>query len=196
MTKQLFLMTILALTSTLWSSANAQFPPSGAGTGGRKDKAIEDKYRSDEIERVRREAATPRYRPAARFPQIKEDFESIQVINSKVLQVTAFDARLDYDRISEAAAEIRKRATRLKSNLFPSLSKEGRKQTGQQTEAREDLKFLLTELDKAIITFVHNPIFENTRVVDPQDSERAARELEKIINLSARTRKKAERRKI
>jgi len=193
MTKQLFLMTILALTSTLWSSANAQFPPSGAGTGGRKDKAIEDKYRSDEIERVRREAATPKYRPAARFPQIKQDFERIQ-INNELLQVTASDARLDYERISKGAADIRKRATRLKSNLFPSPSKKGRKQTGQQTEAREDLKFLLTELDKAIITFVHNPIFENTKVVNPQDSERAARELEKIINLSARTRKKAERR--
>lgn len=191
MTKQLFLMTIVALASAPWSSANAQFPPSGAGTGGRKHKAIEDKYRSDEIERVRREAATPKYRPAARFPQIKEDFERIQVVNSDVLQANAVNGGLDYGRVSKAAAEIKKRATRLKSSLFPSESKEHAKQIAQQAKEQQDLKSLLTELDKAITSFVHNPMFENTRVVDPQDAMRAERDLQKIINLCARTRKKA-----
>lgn len=188
MTKQLFLMTIVALASALWSSANAQLPP-GAGTGGRRDKSIEDKYRSDEMERVRREAATPAFRPAARFPQIKEDFERIQIITSGLLQANNSNAGLDYARISEAAAEIRKRATRLKSNLFPSESKEHAKQIAQQTKERQDLKSLLTELDKAITSFVHNPMFENTKVVDPQDAMRAERDLQKIIILSARTRK-------
>jgi hypothetical protein len=195
MTKKFFLMTIVALASAMWSSANAQLPV-GVGTGGRRDKSIEDKYRSDEMERVRRETATPKYRPEARFPKIKEDFERIQIINSELVQLTTSDARLDYERIKEAAAEITKRATRLKSNLFPLASDERRKQIGKQTEARENLKFLLTELDKAIITFVHNPIFENTKVVNPQDSTRAERELQQIIDLGARTRKKAERKKI
>jgi hypothetical protein len=127
-------------------------------------------------------------RPAARFPQIKEDFERIQLINSNVLQPIASARGFDYGRISEATGEIKKRATRLKSNLFPSESKIQAKQSEEQTKLRQDLKSLLTELDKAIISFVHNPIFQNTRVVDPQDSERAEKELEKIINLSARTR--------
>jgi hypothetical protein len=193
MTKQLFLTTIVALASALWSSANAQLPP-GVGTGGRRDKSIEDKYRSDEMERVRREANTPNYRPTTRFPEIKEDFERIQVINSELFIVTTSDAGLDYKRVSEAAAEITKRATRLKSNLFPSASKERGKQIGQQSEVREDLKSLLTGLDRAILDFVHNPMFVNTKVVNPQDSSRAERELQKIINLSVRTRKKAVRR--
>ena len=190
MIKQLFLMTMVALASALWSSDNAQLPP-GAGTGGRRDKSIEDKYRSDEMERVRRDANRPADRPAARFPQIKEDFERIQIINSDLLQANDSSAGLDYARISEASAEIRKRAIRLKSNLFPSASKERTKQIEQETKERQDLKSLLTELDKAITSFVHNPIFENTRVVDPQDSIRAERDLQKIINLSARTRKKS-----
>jgi hypothetical protein len=194
MAKQLFLMTILALASALWSSANAQLPP-GVGTGGRRDKSIEDKYRSDEMERLRRESNTPEYRPAAtRFPQIKQDFERIQVLNSELLQGNNSIAVLDHARVLDAAGEIRKRASRLKSNLFPSPSKARLKQIEKQLNERQDLKSLLTELDRAITTFVHNPMFENTRVVNPQDSERAERELEKIIILSTRTRKKAERR--
>jgi hypothetical protein len=190
MTKQLFLTTIVALASALWSSANAQLPP-GVGTGGRRDKSIEDKYRSDEMERVRREAYRREDRRVARFPQIKEDFERIQIINSELLQVTAPDARLDYERIAKGAVEIKNRATRLKSNLFPSASGARVKQIEQQSEERQDLKSLLTELDKTITSFAHNPMFENTRVVNPQDSTRAERELEKIINLSVRARKKS-----
>jgi hypothetical protein len=191
MTRQLFLTTIVVLASALWSSANAQLPP-GVGTGGRMDKSIEDKYRSDEMERVRREAVKPVDRPGTHFPQIKEDFERIQLINGD-LRASNSNAGLDHERVKESAAEIRKRATRLKSNLFPSASKEATQQVDPQTEARQDLKFLLSELDKAITNFVHNPMFENTKVVNPQDSSRAERELQKIIYLSGRTRKKAER---
>jgi hypothetical protein len=189
MTRQIFLMTIVALASVLWSFANAQLPP-GAGTGGRRDKSTEDKYRSDEMERVRRGSDRPKYRPESRFPQIKEDFERIQVIISDLLQANNSNSGPDYARISEASVEIRKRATRLKSNLFPTASRERVKEIEQQSEG-QDLKLLLTELDKAITSFVHNPIFENTRVVNPQDSVQAEKDLEKIINLSARTRKKA-----
>jgi hypothetical protein len=191
MTKEIFLMTIVVLASSLWFSANAQLPPSGIGSGSRKDKSIEDKYRSDEMERVRREAVRPADRPTTRFPQIKEDFERIQVINSDLLQANDSNARLDYDRISDATAEIRKRATRLKSNLFPVASKNSAKQIEQQSEERQDLKSLLTQLDEAIRSFVHNPMFENTRLVNPNDSEKAERELAKVIKLSASARKRS-----
>jgi hypothetical protein len=196
MTKQFFLATIIALSSVLGSSATAQGPPSDSPGSSPKARALEDKYRSDEIERVRREAEVREYRPSARFPQIKEDFERIQIINSEQLQVRASTPRLDFERIAKAATEIRTRATRLKSDLFPSASKEPKKQVDRTNQARDDLKFLLAELDKAIIIFVHNPIFENTKVVNPQDSTRAERELWNIINLSERTRKRAERRDV
>ena len=193
MRKELFLAAIIALSPAFWFSASAQLPP-GVGTGGRRDKSIEDKYRSDELERLHRESTTPNYRPTARFPEIKEDFERIQLINSDLLRVAASDAGLDYERISEGAAEITKRATRLKSNLFPSGSKEREKEVGPRSGPRENLKFLLTGLDQAIFDFVHNPLFQNTKVVNPEDSSRAERDLQKIINLSVRTRKKAVRR--
>lgn len=190
MIRLLFFLTILALASPSWSSADAQVPQ-GVGSGDRKDKSIEDKFRSDEMERVRRAGHTRGTPMVTRFPEIKEDFERIQVINSDVLQTFPSDAAYDYERLSAAAAEINKRAIRLKSNLFPSELKARAEQGGQESKEQQDLKSLLNELDATITRFVHNPVFENTRVVNPQDSERAKKELQNTINLSARIRKRA-----
>jgi hypothetical protein len=194
MIRQVFLMTILVLASAMWSSANAQLHP-GAGSGDRKDKSVEDKFRSDEMERVRRAGHTRGTPMVTRFPEIKEDFERIQLINSDVLQAFPTDAAIDHERLSEAAAEIKKRATRLKLNLFPSESKARAEQGVQEAKEQQDLKSLLSELDATITRFVHNPMFENTRVVNPQDSDRAKKELDKTISLSARIRKTAKTKK-
>lgn len=192
MTRHPFLVTIVTFSSALSLSSTSQVPGQGSRTGSPKDRSIEDKYRSDEIERVRRDSVKPENpRQATRFPQIKEDFEKIQLINSEVLQATTFDAAPNYRRLAEAAAEVKKRATRLRSNLFPLGSKIQEKQSEQLPKERQNLKALLIELDKAITTFVHNPMFENTRVVNQEDSTKAQMDLEKIIDLSARTRKKA-----
>jgi len=192
MTNHLFAVIIVIFSSALSLSSTSQVPGQGVRTGSPKDRSIEDKYRADEIERVRREAVKPQQRyQTKRFPQIKEDFERIQLINSDVLQTITLKAEPDYRRLSEAAAEVKKRATRLRSNLFPSESPFQSKQGDQRSKEPQDLKSLLTELDKAITTFVHNPMFENTRVVNQEDSKKAQEDLEKIIDLSARTRKRA-----
>ncbi len=196
MRKQLFLATIIALSPLLVSSATAQTVPSDSPGSSPKDRSLEDKYRSDEIERVRREAETREYHPSLRFPEIKKDFERIQIINSEQLQTSASRPRYDFERIAKAATEIRTRATRLKSNLFPIASKGLDKQSDRSNSKRDDLKFLLHELDRAIIIFVHNPMFENTRVVNQQDSARAERGLWDIIDLSERTRKRAQRKDV
>lgn len=192
MTNHLFAVIIVIFSSVLSLSSTSQVPGQGIRTGSPKDRSIEDKYRADEIERVRREAVKPQQRyQTTRFPQIKEDFERIQLINSDVLQAISLKAEPDYRRLSEAAAEVKKRATRLRSNLFPSEFRVESKQSEQRLKGPENLKSLLSELDKAITTFVHNPMFENTRVVNEEDSKKAQEDLEKIIDLSARTRKRA-----
>ncbi|HET6647043.1 MAG TPA: hypothetical protein VFH01_06920 [Pyrinomonadaceae bacterium] len=192
MTNHLFAVIIVIFSSVLSLSSTPQVPGQGIRTGSPKDRSIEDKYRADEIERVRREAVKPQQRyQTTRFPQIKEDFERIQLINSDVLQAISLKAEPDYRRLSEAAAEVKKRATRLRTNLFPSESRVESKQSEPRLKGPENLKALLNELDKAITTFVHNPMFENTRVVNEEDSKKAQEDLEKIIDLSARTRKRA-----
>jgi hypothetical protein len=144
------------------------------------------------MERVRRDAAQPQPDPDPRFPEIKEDFERIQVINSRDLQAGASGEGLDYKKVSDAAAEIKKRATRLKSNLFPAESEKQSKGKGQATEDPQDLKSMLAALDRAITSFVTNPIFQNTKVVDPKDSTKAQHDLETVIKLSTRIKKDAD----
>lgn len=195
MCRLLFLAIIFAIALVLPSSALAQqgvrVPPPGAGDKNMRNESDELKMRSHEIERIRRDANKPKdvSTPTPSFPLIKEDFERIQIINSDVIQVDTTKAALDGNVLSAAAAEMKKRAARLKSNLFPAASKEQSKMKGPAEP--QDMKSLLTALDDAISNFVHSPIFQNTGVVNPQDSEKAEIELEKIIKLSTRLGKEA-----
>ena len=194
MVKQLFLVAVISLSSLIACSASAQSPALGARTNSPRDKALEDKYRSDEIERVRRSTLKSEQRRTTRFPQIKEDFERIQLINNDVLQANSINRPFDYSRIAEAGAEVSKRASRLKSNLFPTESKDGTKKVGLQSVGQQDLKSLLKSLDTVVIGFVHNAMFENLKVVNSADLVRAQQDLDAIIKLSREVNKRAKSR--
>lgn len=206
MTKLLFLAAVLVITPILLSSAVAQEhgPPAGGSDKNLRDSASDLKGRSNEIERVGRDAKKPDSRgrdaenpdslPAPNFSQIKEDFERIQIINSDDLQANASSLKADYERISEAAAEIEKRGIRLKSNLFPPKSTKQSKESEPGTEDQE-LKSLLTLIDNSINSFTHSPIFQDSKVVNPQDSTNAQKELDAIIKISARIKNEADRMK-
>ena len=205
MTIQLFLAAVLVLTPTLITSAVAQDhgPPAGGSDRNLKDSVSDVKNRSIEMDRIERDAKKAESRAredkreslaAPNFEQIKEDFERIQIINGDVLQASASSANLDYGRISESSAEIQKRATRLKSNLFPPKSKKQSKKTELGPED-QDLKSLLTLLDKSLSSFTQNPMFQNTKVVTPQDSTDAEKELDSVIQISGRITNEAERKK-
>jgi hypothetical protein len=186
----------LILSATATTAQNTG-TPGGIFSGNPKDRAVEEKLRSDEIERVKRDAEKPekKNKTEATFPQIKEDFERIQIINIKELQTQESGATPDYARISSAASEIKKRAARLKGNLFSSNSEQQMEETKKEAEEAQDLKSLLAELDGAISGFVRNPMFRNLRVVNAQNSAKARRELERIIKLSARVRQEADKKK-
>jgi hypothetical protein len=173
------------------TAAQGSGPPSSITTGSPRDKALEDKFRSDEIERVKRATEQSAPRLAPEFPRIKEDFERIQIINNDVLQAPARGDAPDYAHISEAAGEIKKRAARLKANLFPAEKQS--KEKG--AEGPQDLQSLLAELDGAISGFVSNPMFQNLRVVDTQSAAKARRDLERVIKLSARVRQEADKKR-
>ena len=205
MTKQLFLAAVLVLTPAVLSPAVAQDhgPPAGGSDKNLKDSVSDVKNRSIEMERVERDAKKGESRardekresPASpNFEQIKEDFERIQIINGDVLQAPATVAKPDYERISDSAAEIQKRATRLKSNLFPPKSKKQSKKIEPGPEDQE-LKSLLTMLDKSISSFTQNSMFQNSKVVTSQDSTDAEKELDAVITISGRITSEAERKK-
>ena len=204
MNKHLFWATVVAIIATFSCPVAGQDhgPPAGGSDRNLRDSSSDLKGRSNEIERVGRDAKKPDSRgrdaetpvsgPAPNFTQIKEDFERIQIINTDVLQVNASSGTPAYERISEAAAEIKSRAIRLKSNLFPSKPGKQSKENEPGVEDQE-LKALLVVLDNAIGDFTHSPIFQNTSVVNPQDSTNAQKDLEKVIKLSARIKLEADR---
>ena len=152
---------------------------------------LEDNLRSTEIERVRRAAEKHEGRPNDRkFLAIREDFERIQIVNF-ILQKGAPDG-ITYGRVAEGASEIKKRAARLSTNLFPpTTDKQPPSHNPSEAERGEDLKALLAELDRAILGFVSNPMFGDTRVVNVPDSSEARRDLERVVRLSSRVREVA-----
>lgn len=204
MTKRLLLVAVLVISPALLSSVLAQDhgPPAGGSDRNLRDSASDVKGRSNEIERIGRDAEKPDSRlrdtekpvnpPAPNFAQIKEDFERIQIVTSDVLQASASGAKLDYERISKSAAEINERAIRLKSNLFPPKSTKKSKENEPGTEDQE-LKALLTLLDNAIGNFTQSPMFQNSKVVNPEDSTNAQKELDAVIKISARIGNEADR---
>lgn len=205
MNRRLFLgAAFLLITPTLSPFVVGQDhgPPAGGSDRNLRDSASDLKGRSNEIDRIERDAKKadsrrrdnkkPESPPAPNFAEIKEDFERIQIINGDVLQ--ARTSKTDYERISESAAEINKRAIRLRSNLFPPKSTKQPKENEPVTEDQE-LKSLLTLLDNSIGSFTQNPMFQNTKVVNPEDTTNAQKELDAIIKTSAGITKEADRMK-
>jgi hypothetical protein len=137
------------------------------------------------------EAKVPSRRPTYR--DVEEDFEELQLRNYSLAVAAGRVGPLDYALIKKEAAEVRKRAARLK--LYLSLPKTGE---GQKTEkvsevlSAEGLKSAAATLDALVNGFVWNPVFRRPDVVDLEQSSKASRDLAGIIGLSEQIRKCAE----
>ena len=169
------------------SSAIAQTPgpPAGGSDRNLRDSGSDLKIRSNELERMKRDAEKPdaRTNSSPSFLEIKEDFERIQIVNGE-LQVAATSAMPDYQRLLKGAEEINKRATRLNANLFqPQAAKKQKEE--KKVDPQADLKSLFIALDNSIVRFTKSPLFQNVKLVNSDDSKNAREELEKIIKLSS-----------
>jgi predicted flap endonuclease-1-like 5' DNA nuclease len=131
----------------------------------------------------------PARQPA--FAQINEDFTRIQVVNNALAQTLAAGGELDFKLVAQAASEIKRRAGRLKDNLLLPEPAEGRAKASSEIEPGQ-LKAALAELDRLVISFVHNPGFQSVKVVDAQWSAKARSDLEEIIELSGRLKRSSE----
>lgn len=185
MIEKLFLA-ILPVTMFV-TAAQAQSNPEHSILAVREE--ISDiKTRSIELERVKRDAERRSVSESFRsnFPEIKEDFERIQKLNSEISELALVKTPLSYSTILKSASDINRRAARLKRNLF--VFNESAKQepkAKQQNLADETLLLLLNKLDKSIVFFSHSPIFTNANLLNSQDSLRAQNDLEKIIEISS-----------
>jgi hypothetical protein len=122
--------------------------------------------------------------------QTEEDFNRILTLHNEIVRAVSSKDDLNYHFVSEATAEIKKRATRVQSNLVLGLSPEDAR---VEVKAEPQIKDSLIKLCKEIRAFVTNPMIENPNTVDAQQLVRAKRDLEGFIQLSGLIKKDADR---
>lgn len=147
-----------------------------------------------EIDIKRREGAVREVKPEEAHPILpyargKEDFRALQLVNNEMMRavfVTNAAGPTDYERVAEAAAEINKRATRLKSHLQLPEQQAQATARAPAPDISDDgqLRASLRELDKAIMEFVSNPGFRQSGTVDVRHSAAAAESLTRVAELS------------
>jgi hypothetical protein len=126
----------------------------------------------------------------ALMAQTEEDFTRILTLHNEIARALASKKDLDYHFVSEATAEIRKRATRVQSTLVlhPTAA-----DAPVKMQADPEMKDSLIKLCKEIRSFVTNPIIENPNTVDAVQLPRARHDLESVIQLSSLIKKDADK---
>jgi hypothetical protein len=133
--------------------------------------------------------------PQEIMAEVNEDMGRLKALsNGLATQAAASEQQLNYKDIMDGMVEIKKRSTRLRTDLavLPPLEKS---EKGIDLKAAESgaLPPALATLNKLIDSFLHNPIFSDTGAVDQQLAAKARRDLEDIITLSDKLRKNADK---
>src|SRR5688572_9029084 len=151
-------------------------------------------------QRSLRDFERPLYKPPPRprrirpsYQEVAEDFKQLQLRNYNLFQAAGRGAPLDYARIRSEAAEVKRRALRLKESLLlPELNDELEPEAGAEISSPEGLKSAAASLNSVVNSFVWNPVFQSPGVIDLEKSSKAGRDLEEIIRLSEQIRRRAE----
>jgi hypothetical protein len=133
-------------------------------------------------------------RVAAIAAQVKEDFERLLTLHNNVAHAVTGSQPLDYAFVSDATAEIKKRASRLQTTLaLQRLDADQRDSQKPASFKDAEVKEALIKLCRRIESFVQNPIIATPGTVDLQQLARARRDLQSVIELGDHIRKAAER---
>ncbi|MFL6286459.1 MAG: hypothetical protein ACJ74Q_25250 [Pyrinomonadaceae bacterium] len=129
-------------------------------------------------------------RPA--YTDVEQDFEQLQLVNYTLAGAAAEGVALDYDLIKKHAAEVSKRASRLKTYLsLPEVEGSKTQAGAANMQTPEGLRTAVASLDALVNSFAWNPVFRQPNVVDLEQSSKASRDLAGIIALSEQIRKGA-----
>jgi hypothetical protein len=166
-------------------------------TTRREDRRAEMEARQRALHSVEGAAKRPPAKAADKRPvyrEVAEDFEKLQLESYHISASAEPAAKPEYKQIEERAAEIKKRATRLKQALALPGDDDDDEQTPRKTEEAltdESLKAAILSLNTTVKSFAWNPIFQKPDVVDLEQSAKASRDLKDILRLCERIRKAA-----
>ena len=197
--KKINLFILVLFTVTFTSGIFGQgTPPAVSDNANIADNSI--KLRSAELEKTKRDeavAAAAKFAPinkdiSARFPQIKEDFEGLQMAQAAIITAYTTGKKIDYSLIETSANEILKKAKRLDSNLFSPQTEVLEEDTAKKDEKKQKtVRDLIVDLDNTIGSFVSSKIFGNIKIIEPEVAIKTRTDLIKIEKLSIELAKEA-----
>ena len=135
-------------------------------------------------------------RSQAMMDQVSEDFRRILTLHNEIVRSLDANRSLSSQFISDATGEIGKRSARLQSALKLQKPEPVTKNRTIGTNPKVmDPKDELILLCKQIESFVRNPIIDKPGTVDAQQLEKARKDLQSIVELSAAIRKQVDKQK-
>ena len=130
----------------------------------------------------------------ALMAQTEKDFNRILTLHNEIARALTSNHNLDYHFISDATAEINKRASRVQSSLALRLSPEEAVELENTPLPQElPMKDELIKLCHQIRSFVTNPSIENPNTINAEQMTKARKDLETVIQMSGRIKKDADK---
>ena len=121
--------------------------------------------------------------------QLREDFKTMQSVNNKMMAEVWEREEIDYEHVSGMISQINGRATRLKANLLLPESKLVKKEPLADASTAKEFRGVLMRLDQSIMSFVANPLFQKSNVIEVSLATKAHHDLEEVIVLSGNVKK-------
>jgi hypothetical protein len=183
----LFCVLLTVCAAAVAARSQARYP----GPEARENNRSMDEY-DRTLNRMKNDAKAATERRRNLFPQINEDFQRIQVIHNEIVRMLQPNKELNYDRLADLTADMKKRSARLRENLaLPEPEPTQSQPTHSETIDEAHIKKTIADLHDVVVSFVANPIFKNLGVVDTKTVDSAGKDLDNLIDLSDLIKKEA-----
>lgn len=133
--------------------------------------------------------------PKEVMAEVNEDLRQLNELHGAIATHTvATNQTPAYGSIVGSTTEIKKRSTRLRTNLALPKGDSKEKFPDFKDAEQGELQPALSSLNQLLESFLHNPIFSDAGEIDMQLAAKARHDLDSIIVLSEKVRKNAEKR--
>jgi hypothetical protein len=185
---------LLVLAIPVFSQRDSSPPPIDRAVNAERARQQDMSRREYQLRNLGVNSVKPdRKKLEALMAQTQEDFTRILTLHNEIVRLISSDRALDYHFVSEAASEIRKRASRLQDILVLGEASKEEEKTDKAPIESSEMKGALVTLCKQIKSFVTNPVIETPGTFDAVQTARARQDLESVIHLSGRIKKDANR---
>ena len=197
--KPLLSIVVLLLALVTVRSVAAQLPmtigPTAERDRNESERDLEQRVASMRylVTLAEKRAPSRRKDPKLALDELQQDFMRIQIINRDLVLTSSRKEELNFKFVAKSAMEIHRRAERLLANL--ALPESEAATSPKQSNAISDTKEMqrsITSMGWLIYWFTKNPIFKDARIIESSDAEKARRDLDAILEISAQIKKAGE----